>query len=151
MKQRVAIILEVSDLTRIRLIYCGRVLQDDNTIEIYSIIENSVVHAVVRPENIPPSPAPAPASSTSSTIPNQFRRATLMRLNPNNSTQVMGTAVSIDANASDLQGSGLATMLNDLLRSQGLGALLSDNDVGENDNTTALGTVCHPEVSLLLF
>eukprot|EP00602_Paraphysomonas_sp_CaronLab_P007847 CAMPEP_0185032556 /NCGR_PEP_ID=MMETSP1103-20130426/20730_1 /TAXON_ID=36769 /ORGANISM="Paraphysomonas bandaiensis, Strain Caron Lab Isolate" /LENGTH=403 /DNA_ID=CAMNT_0027568503 /DNA_START=144 /DNA_END=1352 /DNA_ORIENTATION=- len=53
---------------RQRLIYCGRVLKDNQTLSDYSITEDSVVHIVIRPDNVPAS-NPTPPSTTSQTTP----------------------------------------------------------------------------------
>jgi uncharacterized ubiquitin-like protein YukD len=60
------------ETTRQRLIYTGKVLVDDQSLESYSITDGDALHLVVRPSNIPPSaPSAAPAPASAHTRPSQ--------------------------------------------------------------------------------
>ena len=55
---------------RIRLIYTGRVLNDEETLASYSISDDSVIHMVVRPQSVPDSQPSVGAEPPHLAIPN---------------------------------------------------------------------------------
>eukprot|EP01012_Entosiphon_sulcatum_P036808 TRINITY_DN4701_c0_g1_i1.p1 TRINITY_DN4701_c0_g1~~TRINITY_DN4701_c0_g1_i1.p1 ORF type:complete len:261 (-),score=34.12 TRINITY_DN4701_c0_g1_i1:8-739(-) len=60
-----------------RLIYCGKVLKDDQTISHYGIKEDQTIHLVAKPVNTEPSPPAAPPQPQNGLPPGQLLMGTI--------------------------------------------------------------------------
>ena len=75
LRQSVGDLLSITDLTRIRLIHLGRVLNDTETLASHSVNDGSALHCVVRPANIPasvPSTTQPPRAVSQRDAPDRF-------------------------------------------------------------------------------
>jgi hypothetical protein len=104
------------DPTRIRMIFGGRVLQDNDTISTYGIADDSTVHIVIRPENVP---LPATDASSSSTAAANTPGSASGHAGPQVQTRNLGNGVVVSAITLD-GGPGAGQPIENILSSLGI-------------------------------